>query len=44
MKGEEPEKEVAPAASVKKQQPVKGNAAAVQPVKAAIEVSGANIW
>ncbi|XP_034384606.1 protein LYRIC-like isoform X2 [Cyclopterus lumpus] len=33
--GEEPEKEVAPRASVKKQPPVQENAAAVQPVKAA---------
>lgn len=44
MKGEEPEKEAAPAASVKKQPPVQENTAAVQPVKAAaVEVSGANI-
>ncbi|XP_030606773.1 protein LYRIC-like [Archocentrus centrarchus] len=33
--GQEPEKETAPTASVKKQPPVKENAAAVQPVKAA---------
>lgn len=37
---QEPEKEMAPAASVKKQPPVQENAAAVQPVKAAVEVSG----
>lgn len=36
--GQEPEKETAPAASVKKQPPVQENAAAVQPVKAAVEV------
>lgn len=34
MKGEEPEKEAMPAASVKKQPPVQENTAAVQPVKA----------
>lgn len=39
---QEPEKETAPAASVKKQPPVQEKAAAVQPVKAAaVEVSGA---
>ena len=44
VKGEEPEKEAAPAASVKKQPPIQENAAAVQPVKAAaVEVSGADI-
>lgn len=45
VKGEEPEKEAAPAASVKKQLSAQENTAAVQPVKAAaVEVSGANIW
>lgn len=44
VKGEEPEKEAAPAASVKKQPPAQENAAAVQPVKAAaVEASGANV-
>lgn len=44
MKAEEPEKEAAPASSVKKQPPVQENIAAIQPVKAAaVEVSGANI-
>ena len=45
MKGEEPEKEAAPAASVKKQPPLQENPAAIQPVKAAAaEVSGAYTW
>lgn len=35
VKGDEPEKESPPAATVKKQPPVQENAAAVQPVKAA---------
>lgn len=44
LKGEEPEKEATPAASVKKQQLVQENTAAVQPVKvASVEVSDANI-
>lgn len=44
MKGEEPEKEAMPAASVKKQPPVQENTAAVQPVKApTVEVSSANM-
>lgn len=44
MKGEEPEKEAATAASVKKQPPVQEYNAAVQPVKtAAVEVSAVNI-
>lgn len=46
VQGEEPEKEAAPAAPVKKQPAaVQENTAAVQPVKAAaVEVGGAYIW
>lgn len=44
VKGEELQKEVAPAASVKKQPPAQDNTAAVQPVRAAaVEVSRADI-
>lgn len=44
MKGEEPEKEAAPAAPAKKQPAVQEKTAAVQPVKAAaVEVSRADI-
>lgn len=44
MKGEEPQKDATPAASLKKQPPVQGTPAAVQPVKAApVQVSAADV-